>query len=356
VLHGLILGVALTIVAAGVPYFLRSPAQRRVTLDVDGTSFTRTTRAGDVAALLATAGVTVSPGDRIVPAPGSSLPDGAIVRVVRAVPVTVDVDGGRRVVRTTTRTVAALRRELGIPATMVAVGAHRSVRSGDTVVFRTPFDVTLVTDGVAGSLTSTARTVGDLLAERRVAFKDGDQVEPPLSEPLSTGVMVTVTHSSAGRVTEDAAVPFDVQEQADASLPEGARRVVQDGADGIDRTTYQLTVDGETVVAKQPLGTVRMRAPQPQIVAVGTSVAASRQSGLATWYATLRQPGTCAHLHIPFGTLVHVVDTETGASATCRVADRGPEAWTGNIIDLSPDVFEQLRPLSAGRILVTLDG
>ena len=43
-----------------------------------------------------------------------------------------------------------------------------------------------------------------------------------------------------------------------------------------------------------------------------------------------------------------------GNTAQCRVGDRGPEAWTGNIIDLNRDVFAQLAPLGTGRISVTL--
>jgi len=224
-------------------------------------------------------------------------------------------------------------------------------------VFRTPFDVTLVTDGVSGSLTSTSRTVGELLAERGVLFAAGDQIDPPLDAPLTAGLAITITHTTAGRVTEDNAVPFEVQERADSTLPEGSRRVVQSGVDGIDRTTYQLTRDGDVVVAKQPLGTFRVEAPQPEIVAVGTQPigGTGQQTGIATWYATLYQPGTCAHPHLPFGTMVRVTDTATGASAACRVADRGPEAWTGNIIDLSPDVFAQLRQLAVGEINVRLD-
>ena len=149
-----------------------------------------------------------------------------------------------------------------------------------------------------------------------------------------------------------------MQERADSSLPEGARRVVQSGVDGIDRTTYQLTRDGDSGRRRSrrsaPCASGR-RSPRSSRWEPSRSAAPADQTGIATWYATLYQPGTCAHLHIPFGTMVRVTDTDTGAAATCRVADRGPEAWTGNIIDLSPDVFEQLQPLSTGEIHVRLD-
>jgi rare lipoprotein A len=136
-----------------------------------------------------------------------------------------------------------------------------------------------------------------------------------------------------------------------------SRRIVQAGLDGTDRTTFQLTRADDASAGKQELGTVRVKAPQPEIVAVGTQPVGGTgsQTGVATWYATLYQPGTCAHLRLPFGAIVRVTDLDTGASAICRVADRGPEAWTGNIIDLSPDVFQQLQPLSVGELHVRLD-
>jgi rare lipoprotein A (peptidoglycan hydrolase) len=49
-----------------------------------------------------------------------------------------------------------------------------------------------------------------------------------------------------------------------------------------------------------------------------------------------------------------VTNLATGASAVCRVADRGPESWTGHIIDLSPDVFGAIASRSTGVISVSL--
>ena len=91
-------------------------------------------------------------------------------------------------------------------------------------------------------------------------------------------------------------------------------------------------------------------APRPTVVMPHTG---NTRSGTATWYS--HAAGTCAHLGLPMGTSVRITNTANGAAASCTVADRGPEAWTGNLIDLSPDVFRQLAPLGAGRINVRLD-
>jgi Lytic transglycolase len=93
-------------------------------------------------------------------------------------------------------------------------------------------------------------------------------------------------------------------------------------------------------------------APAPKLV-VPPPHTGGAHSGTATWYS--HAAGTCAHLGLPMGTSVRIINTANGATASCTVADRGPEAWTGNLIDLSPDVFRRLAPLGAGRINVRLD-
>src|SRR2546430_1537795 len=69
------------------------------------------------------------------------------------------------------------------------------------------------------------------------------------------------------------------------------------------------------------------------------------QSGGATWYDAA-PPGTCAHRTLPMGTVV-TIRSQSGATATCTVSDRGPFA-DGMIIDLAKDVFSKLAPLSQG--------
>jgi rare lipoprotein A len=55
------------------------------------------------------------------------------------------------------------------------------------------------------------------------------------------------------------------------------------------------------------------------------------------------RPGelTCAHRELPFGTRVEVTIVKSGASAVCRVNDRGPYV-KGRIIDLSKAMAEEL--------------
>jgi len=52
------------------------------------------------------------------------------------------------------------------------------------------------------------------------------------------------------------------------------------------------------------------------------------------------------------GTVV-TIRSQSGATATCTVSDRGPFV-DGMIIDLAKDVFSKLAPLSQGVVQVTI--
>jgi rare lipoprotein A len=76
-----------------------------------------------------------------------------------------------------------------------------------------------------------------------------------------------------------------------------------------------------------------------------TVAASGQECGDATWYSLpghftangerMTKTGfTAAHKHLPFGSVVKVVNQKTGKSINVRITDRGPFG-KGRIIDLS---------------------
>ncbi len=121
------------------------------------------------------------------------------------------------------------------------------------------------------------------------------------------------------------------------------------------------TTDAPTTTVK-PRPTTTTEAPPPAAAAAGPVVVAanvpssvdsssSETQGGATLYEA--PAGTCAHRTLPFGTVVTVTRVATGASTTCRVADRGPFV-SGMIIDLSMETFAEIASTDDGIIQVQL--
>jgi hypothetical protein len=143
-------------------------------------------------------------------------------------------------------------------------------------------------------------------------------------------------------------VPFTTEVRDDPNLQVGQSKTIQAGVPGVRRDIYKVTMRDGSVVSRVQIGYELLTPPVSQVVVKGTQPIPPRATGSATWYGTGPGPGTCAHLSLPFGTVVTLTNRDTGAVAQCRVQDRGPETWTGHVIDLAPDVFRRLAPLSQG--------
>lgn len=127
-------------------------------------------------------------------------------------------------------------------------------------------------------------------------------------------------------------------------------------------TTVPPTTLPPTTVAPRPAPVAATRStttttkPKPAPTTTTTTVAPAREgdrteTGKASWYDD--RPGICAHKTLPFGTVVTVTNVDNGRTVNCTVDDRGPFV-EGRIIDLNPQEFSKLAPLSAGVIDVRI--
>ena len=106
-----------------------------------------------------------------------------------------------------------------------------------------------------------------------------------------------------------------------------------------------------TPPATTPPTTLLEKVVPPAVAVAGTP--AKTDSGVASWFGA--PAATCAHRTLPMGTLVKVTRNHNGATATCKVDDRGPTLETGRLIDLSLDTFEKLASSEAGLIDVMIE-
>ncbi len=342
-----------------------------------------------VGALLTNRGLVVGPYDAVEPGLTTEVSDGLHIDIVRAHPLTLDDNGITSTIWTTGSTVDAVLGQLDRSPDDVEPPRGSTLLPGGTLTIRDSKSVVVNADGQQEFVVQTGRTVGDVLATAGIALDGDDDVTPSPATAVNNGDTVTVVRWDTHDVTEDTPIPNTVQQRNDPNLLRGRQNVIQVGQTGLLRTTSQVTTRDGIEVRRTFLSEERVREPVDRIVAVGTKapvvntpsppsppapvvtspapagvdgqyvlrdppsgLEAGSQSGLATWYDA-PVAGGCAHRTLPKGTRVTVTDARTGASASCIVNDRGPFG-AGRIIDLSPDVFQQLGHLDAGVISVTI--
>ncbi|WP_308050678.1 ubiquitin-like domain-containing protein [Streptomyces sp. TRM72054] len=246
---------------------------KAVELNVDGEPRRLHTFADDVGELLAEEGVEVGARDVVEPAPGTELGSGDEIAVHYGRPVRLTLDGQRREVWTTARTVEGALRQLGVRAEGAYLSISRSQRigrAGLALDVRTERSVTVMADGRARVIRTNAATVGEAVREAGITLRGQDTTSVPPDSFPRDGQTVTVLRITGGKEIREEQIPFEVRRIQDATVLKGTEVVERAGQPGLRRVTYSVrTVNG---VREKPrrLGSEVVREPTAQIVKVGT--------------------------------------------------------------------------------------
>ena len=169
------------------------------------------------------------------------------------------------------------------------------------------------------------------------------------------------TAGSVGRSTSDAVSTPLVPHRPSGVETDSARQLRRIALAANRSSRATITGVAATTTVPVPVTEPPTTVPAPTTTTIAplvlvptttsTPPATASATGVATWYAW--NPGQCASPWLPKGTEVTVTDVATGASTSCLVTDREADN-PGRVIDLDTAVFEQLAPLSAGAITVTI--
>ncbi|MFF9776172.1 ubiquitin-like domain-containing protein [Streptomyces sp. NPDC013978] len=255
---------------------------KAIELTVDGRPRTLHTFADDVTELLADEGVAFGAHDVVAPAPGTALSSGDEVTVHYGRPVALTLDGQRRKVWTTARTVDGALQQLGVRAEGAYVSTSRSQRIGRAGLeldVRTERTVTIMADGRTRTIRTNAATVGEAVEQAGVTLRGEDTTSVAWSSFPRDGQTVTVLRVTGSEEVRETPIPFRVRRTEDASLFRGTEVVERAGRPGVRRVTYAIrTVNG---VRQRPrlVRSEVVREPQEQVVKVGTKAMPTSVAG-----------------------------------------------------------------------------
>ena len=242
-------------------------------LEVDGAPVELVTFSSDITTALEEAGYSVGERDVVI-APDDQLGDGDTVTLLRARPVTVEIDGRSEEVWTTATTVADLVAERGDipPRSYVTPRIDADVPlDGTTVSVVTPREALLSDHGGPHTpFSAPGGTVGEFLDRLGVELGPRDTVEPAPETPLGPDTQVTVTRINTA--DETVVEPYEAPEDTtdDPEALEGERTVVEPGTPGEREVTYTVTrVNGRETERHRGEEKVLTEA-RPAVVRVGT--------------------------------------------------------------------------------------
>ncbi|GAA1841365.1 hypothetical protein GCM10009836_20890 [Pseudonocardia ailaonensis] len=248
---------------------------KSITVTVDGHDRTLHTFAGDVQGVLAAAGVSTSPQDRVEPAPATRLASGDQVIVNRARMLTLTEGDQTRNVWTTASSVQDALAGLGVNVKPIQMSL-----APDTAIPMNGLDVRIevtravtLTDGTGApqQLTTNAGTVAGLLADKGISLGPNDVSVPSSDTPVTDGLAVQIVRNGVGEVVEVRKTDAPVQEIEDPDLPRGQKQVVDPGKPGEQTVIMRVHVQNGQEVRREQIRAGVSTPPKPKIVKIGTN-------------------------------------------------------------------------------------
>ncbi|WP_171166740.1 resuscitation-promoting factor [Streptomyces sp. I05A-00742] len=246
---------------------------KAVELSVDGAPRTLHTFADDVEELLADEGMAVGDHDIVAPGRHHDLATGDRVIVRYGRPVTLTLDGERRQVWTTARTVDGALRQLGVRADGAYLSASRSApigRTGLDLDVRTERTLTFMADGRTRTIRTNAATVHEAIEQAGISLRGEDTASVDPDSFPRDGQTISIMRITGGQEVREVPIDFTTERHDDPALTKGTEVVAQRGEKGVERVTYALrTVNG---VRQRPrkISSETVRKPRTQIIRVGT--------------------------------------------------------------------------------------
>lgn len=245
-----------------------------VQLTVDGVATDIAVRERTVAEVLELEGIELGAHDVVLPAADTAITDGLAISVAYGRPLQITVDGEERTVWTTARNVGDALAQLRLDATDSKLSATRSAgigREGLELEIATAKDVTLTAAGVSQPV-RLAGTVQDVLDAQAIKPDADDVLTPAADTVLTDGLAISFVQVDVSASTKVKELPFEKSEVKSDQLEKGKTKVTTKGVAGSATETYTDTYHDGVLVTSVLASTKVDVEPVTEVTSVGTKV------------------------------------------------------------------------------------
>lgn len=279
--------LAVAVVIAGAVFYVAG--QKSVVISVDGDEQEVSTRAATVSDLLDQQEISLDQRDEISASLDSSLSDDQKIDIKRNKSVEVTVDGTERVVHTTGMTVADVIDQLDLKkGSEVSLDENMELSAlSDQLEVITPQDLTLIVDDKKKTVSTTASTVKELLAEQNIKVDGNDEVNVKAddetdknvkdSTAIKAGVEVEVIEVNVKTWDETRDIDFDTKKVKDKTLAKGETEVKTEGEKGERELTLRQETRNGKKGEEEVLKSKVTKEPVAEVIKVGTKVEGKKE-------------------------------------------------------------------------------
>lgn len=115
-----------------------------------------------------------------------------------------------------------------------------------------------------------AKTVGDMLDQKKISPAKSDTLSPTRQTPITEGLQIELWKNGEQTATVEETIEFTTQKINDADREPSYREVKTKGVPGKRMVTYKITMKNGVEVARQELNSLTTVEPVKQVEVVGT--------------------------------------------------------------------------------------
>lgn len=268
----------------------QSSTSQAITI-IDGENIiTLQTAERNPSAILAAAGITFAPEDRLLlnglfipansPISNSLVSSSPItLQLRRSVPVTISSPQGQQIIQTSAFTVGEALQEAGMQLHASDSITHLIQSPISSLqFFNSPITVhssrqlNITANGNTLQIVTSAQTVGEALAEAGIPLVGGDYSIPSENEALPANGNIQVVRVSESVLLAQEPIPFTSELIASADVPLDQTQILQPGETGLTMQRIRIRYEDGNEISRVTEEETTVRPPKNRILGYGTKV------------------------------------------------------------------------------------
>ena len=149
---------------------------------------------------------------------------------------------------------------------------NTSITSGMTILITSKRDLAISVDGKVVQIQSSARTVGEAMAEAAIPLFGNDYSLPAENEALPSDGNIKVVRVSESVLLTQKPIPFESELVASADVPLDQTQILQPGENGIIVQRIRIRYEDGREISRATENETVVRQPKKRVLGYGTKV------------------------------------------------------------------------------------
>ena len=196
------------------------------------------------------------------------------LQIRRSVPVTINTPDGEKKIQSAAFTVGEALQE----ASVWLHAADKIEPPLEAPIFKSPVSIlparklTFTADGQTIQALSSARTVGEALAEAGIPLLGLDYSQPAEEGPLPSDGQIRVIRVSESVILAQKPIPFKSDVQASADIPLDQTQMLQPGEPGLKVQRIRIRYEDGKEISRLTEAETMVRPPRTRVLGYGTKI------------------------------------------------------------------------------------